>query len=66
MAESTQPRSIVCSHLNLIVGPDDEVLQEQVGHIWTGNVLDLVVHRQPGQAVTETHVHALNSGLLHK
>lgn len=66
MAESAQPRPVVRSHLNLIVGPDDEVLQEQVGHIWTGDVLDLVVHRQPGQTVTETHVQALNSGPFHK
>lgn len=51
MAENAQTCPIVGSHLNLIVSPDDEVLQQQVGHIWAGNVLDLVVHGQPSETV---------------
>lgn len=51
MAERAQARPIVGSHLDLVVGPDDEVLQEQVGHIWTGDVLELVVHWQSSQTV---------------
>lgn len=51
MAENAQTCPIVGSHLNFIVSPDDEVLQQQIGHIWAGNVLDLVVHRQPSETV---------------
>lgn len=51
MAESAQTCPIVGSHLNLIIGPDDEVFQQQCGHIWAGNVLDLVVHRQPSETI---------------
>lgn len=51
VAKRTQTRPVVSSHLDLIVGPDDEVLQEQVRHFWTGDVLELVVHRQPSQTV---------------
>lgn len=53
VAESSQTRPVVGSHLDLVVGPDDEVLQQQVGHIWAGDVLDLVVDRQPGQTIPE-------------
>lgn len=51
VAKRAQTGPVVSSHLDLIVGPDDEVLQEQVGHVWTGDVLELVVHRQPAQSV---------------
>lgn len=53
MAENPKSRPVVSRHLNFIVCPDDEVLQEQRGHIWTGDVLDLVIHRQPGEAVSK-------------
>ena len=53
VAESAQTRPVVGGHLDLIVGPDDEVLQQQVGHFWTGDVLHLVVDRQPSQTVPE-------------
>lgn len=46
-----QASAVVRRHLNLIVGPDDEVLQEQVVDISIGDVLELVAHGQPGQAV---------------
>lgn len=55
MAENPQACPIVGRHLNLIVSPDDEVFQEQGGHIWAGDVLDLVIHRQPGEAVSKRH-----------
>lgn len=54
MAESAQTCPVIGGHLDLIVSPDDEVLQQQVGHIRAGNVLNLVVHRQPGQTVPES------------
>lgn len=56
MAVGAPARSVIGRHLDLIVGPDDEVLQQQVGHIWTGDVLDLVVDRQPGQTVPEENM----------
>lgn len=59
MAERAQTCPIVGSHLNLIVSPDDEVLQQQVGHIMAGNVLDLVVHRQPSETVPEIQMHPI-------
>lgn len=59
VAESTQTRPVVRRHLNFIVSPDDEVLQQQVGHIWTGNVLDLVVHWQPSQTVSRTRIYSI-------
>lgn len=46
-----QASAVVRCHLDLIVGPDDEVLQEQVVDISIGNVLELVAHGQPSQAV---------------
>lgn len=51
VAKRAQTRPVVSGHLDLIVGPDDEVLQKQVSHVWTGDVLELVVHRQPSQTV---------------
>lgn len=51
VAKRAQTGPVESGHLDLIVGPDDEVLQKQVGHVWTGDVLELVVHRQPGQTV---------------
>lgn len=51
VAKGPQAGPVVGSHLDLVVGPDDQVLQEQVGHVRAGDVLELVVHRQPGQAV---------------
>lgn len=46
-----QAGAVVCRHLNLVVGPDDEVLQQQVVDLGVGDVLELVAHGQPGQAV---------------
>lgn len=51
VAKRAQTRPVVSGHLDLIVGPDDEVLQKQVSHVWTGDVLELVVHWQPSQTV---------------
>ncbi|TNN35607.1 hypothetical protein EYF80_054228 [Liparis tanakae] len=61
MAEGAQTRPVVGRHLNLIVSPDDEVLQQQVGHIGTGDVLHLVVHRQPSQT-TKTVIFKCSGG----
>lgn len=46
-----QAGAVVRRHLDLVVGPDDEVLQEQVVDVGVGDVLELVAHGQPGQAV---------------
>lgn len=63
MAENAQTCPIVGSHLYLIVSPDDEVLQQQVSYIWAGNVLDLVVNRQPSETVT-IKKYTYNTGIL--
>lgn len=50
-AVDPQAGAVVGGHLDLIVGPDDEVLQEEVVDLGVGDVLELVPHGQPGQAV---------------
>lgn len=50
-AVDTQPGAIVGGHLDLVVGPDDEVLQQQVVDVRIRDVLKLVPDGQPGQAV---------------
>ena len=52
-AVDTQSGAVVGGHLDLVVGPDDEVLQQQVVDISICDVLKLVPDRQPGQAVPE-------------
>ena len=52
-AVDPQPSAVVSSHLDLVVGPNDEILQQQVVHISIRDVLKLVPHGQPGQAVPE-------------
>lgn len=39
--------SIIGCHLNLIVGPDDEVLKEQAGLVWVGDVFHLAIYWKP-------------------
>ena len=51
MAEGAQPGAIVGRHLDLVVGPDDEFLQQQVGHVGGGDVHDLVVTGQTREPV---------------
>lgn len=43
--------SIIGCHLDLVVGPDDEVLQEQTGLVWVGDVFHLAIHWKPRQTV---------------
>lgn len=57
VAEGAQTGTVVGRHLDLIVGPDDEILQQQVGHIWTGDVPDLVIPWQTCQPVPNAHAH---------
>ena len=52
-AVDAQPGAVVGGHLDLVVGPDDEVLEQQVVDIGIRDVLILVPDRQPGQAVPE-------------
>lgn len=63
VAKRAQTRPVVSGHLDLIVGPDDELLQKQVSHVWTGDVLELVVHRQPGQTVPNKP--QISQGIFH-
>lgn len=44
-AVDTQPGAVVGSHLDLIIGPNDEVLQQQVVDVSIGDVLKLVPNR---------------------
>lgn len=50
-AVDTEPGAVVGRHLDLVVGPDDEVLQQQVVDVGVRDVLELVPDGQPGQAV---------------
>lgn len=40
-------RSIIGCHLDLIVGPDDEFLQEQTGLVRVGDVFHLTINWKP-------------------
>lgn len=51
VAVDTQTGTVVRRHLDLVVGPDNEVLQQQVGHVRIGDVLVLNVHRHASQTV---------------
>ncbi|TNN73364.1 hypothetical protein EYF80_016527 [Liparis tanakae] len=42
-------------HLDLVLGPDDQVLQQAVVGLWAADVLLLVVPRQPGQTYRSTY-----------
>lgn len=44
-AVDAQPGAVVGSHLDLIIGPDDEVLQQQVVDVSIRDVLKLVPNR---------------------
>lgn len=50
--EHSQAGFIKRGHLDLVIGPDNEVLQEQAAEIRVGQVSILVIHRQAGQAVS--------------
>lgn len=50
-AVDTQTGAVVGGHLDLVVGPDDEVLQQQIVDVSVCDVLKLVPDGQPGQAV---------------
>lgn len=47
MAVGAPARSVIGRHLDLIVGPDDEVLQEQTALIGAGDVFHLTINREP-------------------
>lgn len=47
VAVGAPPRPVVGSHLDLIVGPDDEVLQEQAALVRVGDIFHLAINRQP-------------------
>lgn len=51
MAVGAPARSIIGRNLDLIVGPDDEVLQEQAGLVRVGDVFHLTVNWKPRQTV---------------
>lgn len=53
MAVNTQSSSIIGRHLNFIISPDDEILQQQVGDIRVRDIFILDIHRQTGQAIPE-------------
>lgn len=47
----------VGSHLDLVLGPDDQVLQQTVVGLWAADVLLLVVPRQTRQTVPAARTH---------
>lgn len=47
VAVGAPPCSVVGGHLDLIVGPDDEVLQEQAALVRVGDIFHLAINRQP-------------------
>ena len=47
VAVGSPARSVIGRHLDLIVGPDDEVLQEQAALVRVGDVFHLAVNRKP-------------------
>lgn len=51
MAVGAPAGSIIGRNLNLIVGPDDKVLQEQTGLVWVSDVSHLTINWKPWQAV---------------
>lgn len=51
MAVGAPAGSIIGRNLNLIVGPDDKVLQEQTGLVWVSDVFHLTINWKPWQAV---------------
>lgn len=54
MGVNTQSSSVICRHLNFIISPDDEILQQQVGEIRVRDIFILDIHRQTGQTIPET------------
>lgn len=62
-AVDSEAGSCVRSHLDLVLCPDDQILQQTVVRLWAADVLLLVVPWQPCQTVsthTETPVNQLD------
>lgn len=51
LTEDAQACPGVCGHLNLILGPDDELCDQAVVDLRTGDVLLLVLSREPCEPV---------------
>lgn len=47
VAVGAPARSVIGGHLDLIVGPDDEVFQEQAGLVRVRDIFHLTVNREP-------------------
>lgn len=47
VAVGAPARSVVGRHLDLVIGPDDEVLQQQAGLVWVGDVFHLAIDWKP-------------------
>lgn len=50
-----QAGSSVGSHLDLVLGPDDQLFQQTVVGLWAADVLLLIVPWQAGQTVPAAH-----------
>lgn len=53
----TQAGASVGSHLDLVLGPDDQVFQQTVVGLWAADVLLLIVPWQTCQTVPAEHTH---------
>lgn len=51
LTEDAQACPGICSHLNLILGPDDELCDQTVVDLRAGDVLLLVLSREPRKPV---------------
>lgn len=47
VAVGAPARAVVGRDLDLVIGPDDEVLQQQAGLVWTGDVFHLAINWKP-------------------